>query len=922
MSYISADQVDNEIFVWERDEEGKRRRHVFPVPYYFYIEDPNGQYTSLHGKKVKKLVFPNKFAFNKAILECVNEGIQTYEAGISPTIKLLSEKYYGCDTPRVNVSFYDIEVDYDPELGFADTEYPYAEINSLTMYHAWKDEYVVIAVPPDKNPIDIDDFTKKLNEIDKIAGNLRLLIVKDERELLLKFLDELEDVDLYCGWNSDTFDTPYIGKRVEHILGTTQFKRLEFKYGKTPRFRKFRPFRNSEIMVDTLDTSGRIKSDYLLLFKKYEMAERPSYKLESIADEILTDMPKLSYDGSLHDLYRKDFVFFVRYNIRDCEILAGLEQKLGYVALAIEMYKSSTGLYQNILGTIKLAEYSIINYCHHEMNVVVPDSKKYADNFLDRSGDSDSSENQGIQGAYVLLPRKGMHEWIGSIDVTSLYPSSIRSINISPETLIGQFEKNAHAFKAIHKGTDEELVFYYDRPENALQVIKDLTKEEQKTIKEGVGRVKEVRTAKEWRHLLKERAYAISGYGTVFTQERIGVIPTILSEWFATRKAHKKKLAEAEKTGNKQDASYYDRLQYVYKIKLNSLYGALTNQFFMFYDLRMGESTTGTGREILQHQCREVNRVLENKYEIEFPLYETVQEALEAGRTPESALHGPLFNGNFQTQAVIYGDTDSTYFNTFARNEDEAVLVADAVAKKVNASFPEFMRTAFLCTPGHDNLIITGREIVANRGIFVGKKLYIVRIVDKEGKKKVSLKTMGLQTKKTTLPKEVSKRLNKFIERLLEGEEWDTIAQDIVSYKEELEKSEVTKIGLPRGVQGVEKYTEAYNKDKTTRLPGHVAASIHYNICRANFKDVISMPIISGMKIKVYYLVGIHEERFKSVALPTDIEQVPVWFSNFTVDKAKHIERLVDKPLSTILEAIDKEVPTKQTLFEEELFIF
>lgn len=343
-----------------------------------------------------------------------------------------------------------------------------------------------------------------------------------------------------------------------------------------------------------------------------------------------------------------------------------------------------------------------------------------------------------------------------------------------------------------------------------------------------------------------------------------------------------------------QEAAYYDRLQYVYKIKLNSFYGALTNKYFRFFDLRMGESTTGTGRKILSHQCAKVNQLLDGAYE-------------PTGK------------------AIIYGDTDSSYFETFATNKEEAVDIADRVAAAVNKSYPKFMRETFLCSGEFAERIKAGREIVSDRGIFVEKKRYILHIVDSEGRAVDKLKVMGLDTKKTTLPKHVSKELNRFIERLLKGETWDVISTDIVDYKNKLytiPKQDVLYIGLPKGVKRVEFYTEQYLKDEKTRLPGHVAASIFYNQMREQYKDMESPAIMSGMKIKVFYLTKMFK-RFKSIAIPGDLEKPPQWFlDNFEVNRDAHVKRLVDNPLDNILKAIGKHCPSKQSLLIDDLFVF
>jgi DNA polymerase elongation subunit (family B) len=183
------------------------------------------------------------------------------------------------------------------------------------------------------------------------------------------------------------------------------------------------------------------------------------------------------------------------------------------------------------------------------------------------------------------------------------------------------------------------------------------------------------------------------------------------------------------------------------------------------------------------------------------------------------------------------------------------------------------------------------------------------------------MKVMGLDTKKTTIPAHVSEVLNGFVESLLTGKRWEDVSLEIVAYKEKLRKTpDIRDIGLPKGVSKVEEYTREYKvQGENARLPGHVAAAIHYNQCLAEFGDKNSLPITSGMKIKVFYLTSKYG-KFKSIALPTDTEVVPEWLlENFQIDIDAHIERLVDNPLSNILKAIGRSTPTKQSLFTESL---
>lgn len=882
MSYISAITNGDNVIIWERREGEPREKLQRSAPLYFYVDDDDGKYTTIYGTKVKKLEFKTQSQYRNAKNKCTDTGTRMWESDIPPELRVLANEYHNVPAPQLHVSFYDIEVNYDPTIGFAGINNPYAEINSVSILHYWKNEIVVLSIPPEDG-WDDERLVAEINKIEPLPEkyNLRVVVCPDEKELLAHFIEEINDSDIICGWNSDLFDTPYVGKRLIQHFGERGVGYLDFQ-GAVPRWREVKAKLTQKVIGTTLDLQGRVNLDYMTLVKKYEPGERPSYRLAAVADEVLKDgdgnptLPKLEYSGSLSDLYRNDFAFFVRYNIRDTEILGGFEDKLGYVELANQMVHLSCGQFSHVLGTLKLAEYAIVNHCHHNLKQVVP-------NFTPISKELDRQ----IEGALVLEPDVGMHEWIGSIDINSLYPSSILSINISPETLRGQFEETTVAAQAIEEQSFIDITLQL---ENGDTITKP---------------------ADEFRQWLLDKKWAVSGYGTVFDQNEHGIIPTILSEWYAKRKEYQALKKEASANNDEEKADFYDRLQYTYKIKLNSLYGALTNLYFRFYDIRMGESTTGTGRRILRHQCSTVNEILTGVYSMD-------------------------------GDALIYGDTDSSYFATFAENHDEAILIADAVADKVNKSYPDFMRNTFLCNDGFDKYIRAGREIVSDRGIFVEKKRYILHIVDKEGKSVDELKVMGLDTKKTILPRVIADKLNSFVERLLKGEDWKDVSKSVVEYRDKLiNADDITTLGLPKGIGDIEYFydksefrTFAKISEKTGRahVSGHVAAALHYNRALKEYGDTVSMPIKDGMKIKVFYLIGSFEPYvlfndqqifFKSIALPTDIEVVPQWFlDDFKVDIDAHIERLVDNPLKNILKAINEVPPTRQTLLVNDLLTF
>lgn len=880
MSYINAIKRNNDVLVWER-VDGKRKLVMHDAPYYFYTRDEAGEYTSMFGDKLTRHDYNTGKEFNDGRARMSSFGSDLYESDIPIELKVLSEKYYEAELPKLHVTLFDIEVDYDPLIGYSSLEDPYAPVNSVALYHNWKNEMVVLAVPPPDYTGAMDEATI-LKEMDIIAEipkdvKIRIELFETEVQLLKRFLEEIEDSDVLSGWHSEGYDIPMIGKRIE-MMGNQWFMKLSFPEGNTPKWKEEEIFNKKVI---TLNLSGRVSLDYMLIFKKFEVVMRPSYKLESISDEILVDkdgnstLPKLEYEGSLAKMYKEDFVWFLRYNLRDTEILKGFEDTLGYVELANAFIHLSTGLFKHVTGTLKLSELSTINYCHYDLDgVICPDVHP-------------PDQISKAKGAFVLMPQKGEHDMIGSVDINSLYPSAIRSNNISPETIVGQFHDEIRAAEEIKKQSYVTLTLELDTGEQ-LQA-----------------------TADEWHEALIAKGWGISGFGTVFNQEIKGIMPAILEGWYSQRKVYQAKQVAAQKAGNKQEALYYKKLQFVYKIKLNSYYGSLLNPYFRFYDKRMGESTTATSRLILLHQCAKVTELLDGTYML--PDREVTET--KAGVTSTHI-------GYTKKWSVIYGDTDSTYFVTHGRDVEEATLVADTIGVEITKTFPEFMRETFLCRPGFDDIIKTGREIVSDKGIFVDKKRYFLHLVDDDGFKCDKIKVMGLDTKKTALPKFVSSKLNGFVERYLKGAAWETIAGDVVDFKTDLEEGDIIRLGITMGVQNVEMYGEKEKTDSTAMIPGHVRASLLYNKCLVKYNDINNQPIISGSKIKKYQLLN-PEGKWKVMAFPADIEVLPDWFlENYKLDYKGQIDRLVDKPLDNIIKAIGKETPTKQSLLTDTLLDF
>lgn len=590
----------------------------------------------------------------------------------------------------------------------------------------------------------------------------------------------------------------------------------------------------------------------------------PNVPLESLTDEELLAL----YEQADVEVAMQSFQKFRRYNLRDTEILRELDKKYKFIQTGNNLVHQSTCHYKNIIGTVRTAEMAICNYCWHELRMRVPDTK-----VLDEQGQA--------AGAYVLVPQTGIKEWIICVDLNSLYPKTIETINISPEMIIGQFAEFEGAWTTLFENKTANLTFRWEN-----------------------GQI-ETRSSTEWREYLKSNGYSVSGYGTVFSQHQKGIIPSLLGNWYSTRKEYQ---ALAKTSTDPTEQEFAEMTQYAMKIKLNSCYGALLNQNFRFYDKRMGQSVTASGRRILQHQLRKGCEIIDGDYNID-PIVDD--------QDPRA------MRGEVASPCLIYGDTDSGYFTLAGilppnPAPEFVIQVADKIGDEINRSFPEFVRTAFLCNPGFDHHMKTGRELVADRGFFIEKKRYVIHVIDKEGKKKDDLKAMGVDMRKTTTPRHIKDFLRSTCYQLLTGKPDKEIDEYIMSFRDSiLDDVPLTDLGLPKGVKKVELYTEAFLENPSTRLPGHVAASILYNAHRDLNEDVTSLPITSGMKIKVFNLkhdVQHNGRMFNSIALPTDTEELPVWFAEQfipQIDRALHSKKLVDNMLHNMFDAIPRHVPTR-----------
>jgi len=601
MPYVDAifDRDSDIIRVVER-RDGKRTFQEYPVKYTFYYKDPKGKYKSVYGDPLTRVVCKNTKDFRKEI--AINRGKDLFESDINPIFQCLSENYLNQDAPKLNVVFWDIETDFDPERGFAPTDDPFMPITAITVHLQWLDALITLAIPP--KGMDFDEAQALCNQR---WGDSCILFTNDregsgEKRMLQTFLDLIEDADIHSGWNSEGYDVPYTVNRIKRVLSTDDTRRFCL-WGQLPKKREYEKYGK---MSETYDTIGIVHMDYLNLYRKYTYEERHSYRLDAIGEMEIGEN-KTVYEGTLDQLYNNDFEKFVEYNRQDVALLDKLDKKLRFIDLSNELAHANTVLLQTTMGAVAVTEQAIINEAHHR-GLQVPNRPKRDD------------ENTQAAGAYVAYPKKGLHKWIGSMDLNSLYPAVIRALNMAPETIVGQIrfdisDARVHEDMTLKKKSfagSWEGRFGTEEYEYVMAQRKDIAL----TIDWEDGR-SDVLSGAEIHKLIfdSHMPWMLSANGTIFTTEFEGVIPGILKRWYSERKDLQKMLKKAKAAGNEAEIAFWDKRQLVKKINLNSLYGAILNPGCRFFDKRIGQSTTLTGRQIVKHMSAEANKTITGEYD-------------------------------------------------------------------------------------------------------------------------------------------------------------------------------------------------------------------------------------------------------------------------------------------------------------------
>ena len=657
---------------------------------------------------------------------------------------------------------------------------------------------------------------------------------RDEASLLEKFLkfwaDESHCPDVITGWNIRFFDVPYLINRTAKILGIDAIKRFS-PWGMVD----YRQITRQGRTEDAYDIKGIEQLDYLELFKKfgYSYGPQESYKLNHIAYVVLGDK-KLSFEesGSLKNLYKDDFQKYIDYNMKDVELIERFEDKMGLITLALTVaYKGGVN-YSDTFGVTAIWESIIYRKLLSEKTVP----------FVSRP---DAGKTK-FAGGYVKEPQVGAHDWVVSFDLNSLYPNIIVQWNMSPETLVAQSEIS---------GVD-----YY----MSAQPI--------------------------------EIPYAVAANGSTYRKDIDGVIPRIIEDYYDDRRSIKKMMLAAETSYQKEktielekEINRLNNRQMAIKILMNSLYGALGNQYFKYFDLRLAEGVTLSGQLAIQWAEKAMNDAMNNVMKTDNVDY------------------------------VIAIDTDSLYVNFGPMieklNPKNPVSFLDKICKehfepKLDLAY-EHLFGKMNC---HKPRMEMGREVIADRGIWTAKKRYILNVHNNEGVQyaQPKLKIMGIEAIKSSTPEVCRDKFKEIFNVIISGTEADT-QNFIREFKQEFKSLSPEKVAFPRSVSLVQtvykngtKQTIPYADKKTIYRKGtpiHVRGSLLYNkLIKDNKLSRKYEMVTDGSRIFFTYMKVPNIMQENVIAFP-DVLPVEFKLNNY-VDYDKQFEKTFLEPLKLILDAV------------------
>lgn len=725
--------------------------------------------------------------------------------------------------PRnIDIGYFDIETAYDD--GFPEPSIASQEILTIAYKSSREDVYRVWGTKPYPYDKTEDGIPVEYYEW------------RNETELLQSFVNwwsaDENMPDIITGWNSRFFDIPYLLNRTARVLGEKEARRFS-PWGQINE-RTIRVLNREQLAYDIM---GLEQLDYMDLFKKfgYKYGNQESYRLGHIAQVVLGET-KVDYSdlGSLKNMYENDYRRFVDYNIVDVNLLERMEDKVGFINLVQTMAYLGGVNYSDTLGTTAIWD-SIIYRRLAKQKIAIPPNE--------------NSSKTSFAGGYVKDPHVGMHDWVMSFDLNSLYPNILIQWNMSPETLIPHTRVD---------GLNPDRILEDGKVDIDVDV-------------------------------------AVAANGSCYRKDKTGIIPEIIEDLYDKRVIIKNQMLAAQQRKEREgstntvekEIARCETEQMAIKILLNSLYGAMGNCHFRYYDLRIAEGVTLTGQTVIRWAEKALNSYLDR--------------ALGVAK-----------------DRVIAIDTDSVYVNandivSKFKGKDPVAFLDQFGSKAIEPVLEKAFQELFEITRGYNSRMVMKREVIADRGIWTAKKRYILNVHNSEGVQyaQPKMKIMGIEAIKSSTPSVCRVALKEMFKIIISTDE-ETTQKEIARFKEEFAKLEPKAVACPRGVSNITHYRDS-EKIYSKGTPIHVRASLLYNHhIKSNGLGRKYPMIQNGDKIRYVYLHYPNPIKENVIGFPEDLPE-ELGLHKY-IDHNTQFEKTFLAPLKIILDAIGWSTEKRVTL--------
>ena len=820
--YKNCVEYKGKLFVRGIHEGQEFQEKIDFQPTFFTLTNKESKHTNLQGQYLHPTQFDS--------IAKAREFRKSYDNSNSPiygmerfAYQYIANEYKDeIDWQKDKIKIFTIDIETSCEEGFPDVDNPVEELLCLTVKNQTNKQIITWGT---------GDFKTDREDVTYVRCNSEKELIKEFMSFWMKNYP-----DIITGWNCKFFDIPYLLGRISRLTDNKVIRKLS-PWGLVEQ---------KEIIVrgrpkTIFSIMGIAMLDYIDLYQKFIPVSQESYKLDYIGKvELGIGKDEMPYE-TFREWYTKDFQSFVDYNIQDVEIVDRLEDKLKLIELILTMAYEAKVNYDDVFSQVRVWDVLIYNYLRKE-HIVVPEK-------------SEQVKDTKYDGAYVKEPMTGMHDWIVSFDINSLYPHLIMQYNISPEKIVGMNPEGTSVNKLLSRKLNLEH--------------------------------------------LKDKDVCMAPNGATFKRDNAGFLPRLLDKMYQDRVMYKDKMMKAKKLYQetkddkyKNEIARCHNIQWAKKIALNSAYGAIGNQYFRYYDVRQATAITSSGQLVIRHIETEVNNYMNKILQTENVDY------IVASDTDS-----------------IYLKLDSLVEKTCQdKTIDQKVNFIDKVAQqKIEPFIEKCFNDLSDYTNAFEQRMVMKREVIADKAIWTAKKRYMLHVLDDEGIRltKPKMKIMGIEAVKSSTPEVCRGKIKEAIDMMMTKDN-DTLIKFVADFREEFNQMTPEQISFPRSCNNLKKYRSS--KDIFVKgTPIHVKGALIYNQKIKEHKiDHIYPAIQEGDKIKFIKLKS--RNPFKNDVI-SYITKLPREFElDEYIDRDIMFEKTFITPLSFILESIGWDVEKKASL--------